>query len=290
MIGTRPAERLRRAGRTIIEQMGFAWLYDLSTSTCCAIIVLAWVVFAVAGIWVCAPAVALLCRSAPGSEAARGHNEVVSYFLSAVGVFYGITLGLIAVGTWTSFNEVESRVSHEASQIAALYRDLDGYPEPVRSAARRELREYTDYVIERAWPEQRHGRVPKGGNIIITRLQRVLNHFEPATPGRVVTHAEALSKFNDLVTARRLRLQSVSVGLSGAMWTLVLLGGVISVGVTWLFVCESRAAHALLAGMMAALIGLLIFIMVEMDSPFRGSFGIGPDAYVLVRDQELVEP
>ena len=41
-----------------------------------------------------------------------------------------------------------------------LYRDVSGYPEPARSRLQGELRDYTRFVIEQAWPEQRHGRVP----------------------------------------------------------------------------------------------------------------------------------
>ena len=43
----------------------------------------------------------------------HSHNEIVGFYLSAVCVFYGITLGLIAVATWQAFSDVDARVGEE---------------------------------------------------------------------------------------------------------------------------------------------------------------------------------
>ncbi len=85
------------------------------------------------------------------------HNEVVSYYLSTVAIFYGIMLGLIAVGVWEGFNDARTAVALEAGAVAALYRDVSGFPEPDRSALEADLREYTRYEIEEAWALHRQG-------------------------------------------------------------------------------------------------------------------------------------
>jgi hypothetical protein len=36
---------------------------------------------------------------------------------------------------------------------------------------------------------------------------------------------------------------------------------------------------------MASLLGLLLFLIVTMDHPYRGTFSVGPDAFEIVRDQ-----
>ena len=38
------------------------------------------------------------------------HNEIISYYIAATGVMYGITLGLIAVGVRENFINVNDRV------------------------------------------------------------------------------------------------------------------------------------------------------------------------------------
>jgi hypothetical protein len=57
----------------------------------------------------------------------------------------------------------------------------------------------------------------------------------------------------------------------------------------WCFVLASLRVHALFTALIAALLALLIFITAAMDNPFRGSFGLGPDAYELTY-QQLMKP
>src|SRR5690349_2898935 len=79
-------------------------------------------------------------------------NGVVGWFFSGVLTIYGITLGLIAVTTWETTGAVGAIASREAAIIAALYRDANGFESPVRDELRAKLREYTHFVIEKAWP------------------------------------------------------------------------------------------------------------------------------------------
>lgn len=257
----------------------FYFVYDLPNWLFCVLCVFASIAFAVGGMLITRPLVRWLLGD--GS----GYNDIVSYILSACGVFYGITLGLIAVGAWSAFSDVDTKVSNEASALAALYRDVSSYPEPSRTQLCAELKEYTRYVIEEAWPMQRKGVVPKGGTQRIDVFQKTLYSFQPATRPHEIIHAEALGAFNTLISARRLRLQAVTSGLPAALWAVVAVGAVLSVALTWLFKFDNLRLHIVLVAITAAMIGLLIFMTAAMDNPFRGEVSIGPDAFVVVYDQ-----
>src|ERR1041384_579200 len=86
-----------------------------------------------------------------------GANDAVSGTVQAIGVFYGITVGLIAVGVWNTNSNAADLVSREAASISALYRDVSSYPCPVREQLRAGVRQYTVFLIEEAWPAQRRG-------------------------------------------------------------------------------------------------------------------------------------
>jgi hypothetical protein len=79
----------------------------------------------------------------------QNHNEIVSYFLAAVVLFYGVMVGLIAVGVWEQFTSTDEKVALEASALASLYHDVSAYPEPDRSRLQADLREYTRNVIDK---------------------------------------------------------------------------------------------------------------------------------------------
>src|SRR5215510_7969071 len=65
-----------------------------------------------------------------------GANDAVSGTVQAIGVFYGITVGLIAVGVWNTNSSASDLVSKEAASISALFRDVSGYPSPLREELR----------------------------------------------------------------------------------------------------------------------------------------------------------
>jgi hypothetical protein len=257
----------------------FYFVYDLPNWLFCTLCVFTAVCISVGGMMITRPFVRRLLGEG------TGYNDIVSYFLSACGVFYGITLGLIAVGAWSSFSEVDSKVSHEASSLSALYRDVSSYPEPARTLLCEELKEYTRYVIEEAWPMQRKGTYPKGGTQRLSVFQNTLYGFVPATRSQEIIHAEAMGAFNKLITARSLRLQSVATSLPTALWAVVAVGAVLSVMLTWLFKLDNMRLHVALVAITAAMIGLLIFMTAAMDNPFRGEVSVGPDAFVVVYDQ-----
>lgn len=58
-------------------------------------------------------------RRVHGEE--HSHNDVVSFCLAATCVFYGITLGMLAIGTWQAFSDVDTKVGEEASVLAAWF-------------------------------------------------------------------------------------------------------------------------------------------------------------------------
>ena len=47
-------------------------------------------------------------------------NDDIIFFASAIAVFYSLTVGLIAVGVWSSYSNVEDIVSAEAATIACI--------------------------------------------------------------------------------------------------------------------------------------------------------------------------
>lgn len=90
----------------------------------------------------------------------------------------------MAVSVSQTYSDVSKIISGEATALAALYRDVSSYPEPVRQRVQNELRDYVRYVIHDAWPLQRQGKVPGGGVERMDRFQAVLVAFEPATEGK----------------------------------------------------------------------------------------------------------
>ena len=216
-------------------------------------------------------------------------SEFAGAMVQSVMVFYGLAVALIAVSVWQTYSDVSTTVSHEAIVLAALYRDVSSYPEPVRAELQGELRDYVQQIIDEAWPLQRHGKVPTAGVAMINDFQKVLTAFEPTTEGQKLLHSETLSAYNKMVEARRLRLDSVQTGLPGVMWVVILVGAIIGLSSTFFFRVEDARLHAILVTLLATFMALVIFMIFALDRPYRGDLGVTPDPYQLIHDQ-LMKP
>lgn len=214
-------------------------------------------------------------------------NGIVGVYFSSACVFYGLLLGFIAVNTWQNFADVSSTVSKEAAQIGALYRDANSYPEPYRSELQQSLKEYTHFIIEKAWPAQKLGIVPNEGEDIMAGFQDYLRSFVPANLGEQAMHFETLRAFNDLFKMRRLRLDAVSTSLPAVFWIVVLLGTSLTIATTYFFHFSSLKLHVFFTAVTGFLIGLLIFLTAALDNPFRGGVYVGPDSYVLILESVM---
>jgi hypothetical protein len=146
------------------------------------------------------------------------------------------------------------------------------------------LRDYTEFVIDEAWPAQYEGRILDGGTRLLDEFQGKLFAYEPQSAGQEALHAEALRQFNDLITHRRRRVDAVEGGLPGVMWAIVLLGAVLSISVTYLLKIKP-SVHMVLTAFLAAFIGLVVFTVAGLDKPLSGPLAIDPGSYQLVLDR-----
>jgi hypothetical protein len=261
--------------------MSMYWIYDYPNWQLGIATVVILVSVSLIGLFAARPLVGRLLGSSPV------HNDVVSYVFAGIGVFYGLAMGLIAVATWQDFTDIDGLVSKESAALAGLYRDLDGYPQPLRGEAEAMLRDYTRHVIEKDWPAHRRGEVNEEGSEVLDGFEDRIMAFEPASEREKIIQADVIRSLDGVVELRRLRLQSVNTGLPASLWSVVLIGALLNIALTYLFWIENRALHAILVAVLATFIGLLIFLTAAMDNPFRGEFSVAPDSFKMVLDDVM---
>lgn len=218
----------------------------------------------------------------------RSFNEEISYFLSTIGVFYGIMFGLQAAAVWKSYQDVSDRVSNESSAIAALYRDVSEFPKESADQLKQKLGDYTYYIIHYAWPLHRQGIVKTKGTHYLNIFQKALYEIEPTTPADIALYSEAIKQFNTLIELRMARLITVETGIPMVLWIFFISGALITIVLASLFYIDNLKLHILLNSLIGLTLGSVMFIMVMMDRPFRGELAIGPTSYESVYSDLMV--
>jgi hypothetical protein len=159
---------------------------------------------------------------------------------------------------------------------AFFYRDITAYPDPTRSILEEDLRRYTRGVIDVGWPMQQRGIVPNNASGILNDFQAHFMSFEPESESQKILAAEADRAFNELTQARRARLNSVTDEMPGPLWTLVMVGALICVGVTWFFHTASFNMHVWMTILFSTLMGLMVYLIAVLDNPYRGKVSVSP--------------
>ena len=208
-------------------------------------------------------------------------NEMVSLNIASFSVFYGILLGLVAVGVYSSVVSTGEIVEREASTLSALYSDTAALPEPHRTRLLADLRTYAKETIENDWPIQGRGRVPTGGTDRVAAFQQDLEAVTPRIKTEEIAFAEASGQFEKLVELRSNRLARVTSGLPDLLWWALLIGAAFTIGIIWMLDMEMHI-HGILTAVLSTFLGIVIFLIADMDRPFRGNVLVGSDAYELV--------
>ena len=259
------------------------WIYDMSSSLLALLIVSVTILLAIAFLlltqrWLLRPL---------GFSPAT--NEAVNAFGLGITALYSVTVGLIAVASWQNFANTVTLVSREASTLGVLYRDVGGYPEPLRADLRRALRQYTGFLIDQVWPAQQQGRLLDEPTGMLSAIHAELRAYHPADGGETIVHAEAMRHFDDLVDLRRQRVDRVDEGLPEVLWLVVGIGAAAALAVRCFLCVENLRAHAVLLTLLALFVGLLIYLIAALDRPFRGQASVSPDAYRLII-QRVMDP
>jgi Protein of unknown function (DUF4239) len=205
-------------------------------------------------------------------------NEVIIFSAANFGLFYAVLLGLLTIATFQSTKDLVDTIGREASNLSTLYHSADGYPDPVRTQLKAELRDYTRYVIDKDWPAHRRDLVLMGGEHRLEAIRRTLLSFEPTTKTREALQNEMLSYLGATTAAREQRLSAVTAAIPGVLWYIVIIGALLTVTFMWML-HMNLISQILLGGVTALFLGIMLFLVFAMDRPLRGAVSVTPDSF-----------
>lgn len=208
-------------------------------------------------------------------------NEVIGYATSVFSLFYGLLVGLLAVAAYQNVERTEQAAFLEASRLSRLYGEVQTYPEPLRGQMREMLRDYVLFTIHVDWPRHRLGETDLGGVHRAGAIRTRLAAFEPETVAQEIVHRETMRTFHEFVDARQRRLAAVLTRIPGVLWYAVGAGAAINI-VLLIMLKIRPLPHLVLGGIASFFLGVMLFVILALDDPMRGPFGVRPDALEVV--------
>jgi Protein of unknown function (DUF4239) len=214
-------------------------------------------------------------------------TETVGLTYAIVAVVYAVLIALIVVDVFETFSKGDEIATGEANKLSNLMLDSAGLPQDTAAGVRAQLEKYIGIVVKSEWPSQQAGKLDDAmyepGWTVLAELDKQIAVFEPTTMGQNVNKAEMLHAMNDLIKARRSRIIAAGEHLPGVVWEILILGGIVAVGYTYLFGAHSFGIHLTITGLIAATIALVFVLIITLDYPFRGEVSVSPEAFIGVQ-------
>jgi len=204
------------------------------------------------------------------------HNDVAGFIIAVVGVLYAVILGFLVVIVWQQFDSAQSNAHEESVAVENLYNDAAAFG-PQARPLQRDLVAYLSSVINREWPAMRDHQ--RGDQLTDARLDRVwadLQAIHTSDPDENSFYSASITSLNRLEELRTTRIDDASRNIPGALWAVLIIGAVITVGFTYFFGVSHIAAHATMVAALSAIIGIALFLVVSLDLPYSGDLGIKP--------------
>lgn len=210
----------------------------------------------------------------------RSHNEAVGYVFAVLSGFYGLLLGFVVFLVWDSLNNAQSDASKEGSAAVALYRDINYFPDPEKTAQlKTAYLVYVHSVIDNEFPAMEAMRPLDSHHR--DNFNKVF-----ATMGKLdmedLYSAQMFRQLNELSMYRSLRLLDATSSIPTEIWVPILFGGLIILILAVMLDVESLNVHLFVNGLLGAFIGLVIYIIIILDHPFTGQLKIEPEEYKII--------
>jgi hypothetical protein len=213
------------------------------------------------------------------AEVRRAHTELGAAIFAVVGTTYAVLLAFMATTAWEQYSAAEALARHEADLIGSIYRVSYGVAEPTGTAMRNDLMAYLAHIIDIEWPAQIAGRTVPATEPLLVHLDRTVLGMTPNGEGQSNIQRFLIGAVSDVAMVRRDRRLATHGNIPDLVWIVLLSGGVLVVGFSFMLGAPAPALHLLMTAALVASAVLVLLLIVGLSSPFHGTVTIAPDAY-----------
>jgi hypothetical protein len=221
----------------------------------------------------------LFVRSFIPHQRLKPHNDVAGAIFAALGAIYAVLLAFVVVTVWEGFDRTNLNVEKEAAYLSDLYRDAQVLSPEFRGSIRTLVREYAAAVSDEEWLAIARGSESAKVKEVLKKLWQVYGVYSPKTEAEKIFFEESVRKLNDLAELHSMRLVDAKTGVHPLLWAVLIIGGLVTVSFTFFFGSENLKAQILMATLLAALIGLILFTVLLLDFPFTGDVHISKEPF-----------
>ncbi len=210
------------------------------------------------------------------------HTVLGSAIFSVIGVTYAVLLAFMATTAWEQYSAAEALARQEADLIGKIYQVSHAVSEPTGTVMRADLAAYLAHIIDVEWPAQIAGRTVPAAEPLLAHLDRTALAFMPSNAVQSNVQTYLITALSDVASVRRDRRLATHGTIPNLIWVVLLSGGALMVGFSFVLGGPTRAMHLLMTATLVASGILVLLLIIGLSSPFHGAVTIPPSAYIEV--------
>lgn len=209
----------------------------------------------------------------------QANNEVAGFIFAAVAVVYGVLLAFLVLVVWQAYEDAKVNVEQEANTLVNVYRLAQELDQPASQQLETAIVNYAQAVVSDEWDKMQAGQESISARDALEAIWTVHRQIHRTGGTAEVREDPIFTSLNELGNERRIRLLASRDELPGLLWVLLWGGASTTLGFTLFFRVPNFRAHLLMAGLFAGLLGFVLFLIIELDSPFSGDVRVPPTAF-----------
>lgn len=217
----------------------------------------------------------------------RIHNDVIGWQISILGTIYAVMIGFMLYAVWANFQTAETNADNEADALVNLFRSANGLPSTQRSTIEIASVGYVNAVLDREWHTMDQSQTPVAGTPFIRQLWETVTVTPTSTDTQLASLHQAMHELSELTQHRRVRVLESRTRMPTILWTVLVIGGCITIAACCLIGSENVTLHFCLILALSLLISMSLVAIGDIDSPFQGVVHVSPYAFVRARSAML---
>lgn len=209
-------------------------------------------------------------------ETLKKNHDVAGFTFSMIGILYSVLLGFTVINLQNRYVKTEENIHTEALVLADLYRNAAYFPEVSRETIRKSLRQYVSYISKEEWGDvknmQTHLKVQK----VMDQIWNSYYDVAPKNQKDWIWYKASIGKLDELMNARLSRQFNSWTHLSKMMWTLLLLGAIVTVCFMFFFGLDNIRNQMLMTSILAGYLSFMLYLVFSLDHVFTGPEAIKP--------------
>jgi hypothetical protein len=228
---------------------------------------------------------ALLCRRVGRDRTGEDPGGQVAPHVGAMlSALFLLAFALAIVVPWTTADAASENTYVESQAIVEAYWSADRLPAPADGQVQAQLRDYLGLILDKEWPLMAEGRLSPDGWARLDALRTQVTNLRVTDADAMDAKSDLLDQIQDMSGARRLRAADAVASPPPVVLGLTVVTGAAVLLFPFLGGARLGVVRLVPLMVMAALLGVGVYLAFDISHVFRGGLAVGPDAFQAALD------